>query len=658
MKKLNFFFIIYFFILTICGFAQKLYTNNPQPIYPELSIEFGDIKPKTDMYVATNMDKIFVHYEVDSNSNLTAITIGNRSEGSIGENSVVIGNSNNASGNNSIAIGQNAAASNNTSFVWSTTDETYGSHDNGTFNVNPFNGIEGFYVGESNLYEHITSLIQPTEEDFITYYNTSFEDWPHEIDVSKYKNQFYELDEKSELPTSPFKLILPKAQKSKYVKLALYIHQSSDREFHYDIATNNIDGESYPRNKEWLIDESDNDTIWKFEFESFPSCEDWTLMRYIRHELPLVQPSKTTLYYSNEEVIKTNIIGEITSSTIPNKNNLIKLNIGNNVTSISRSTFKGCTNLTDVTISSNVTNLGYEAFSGCIALVNVTIFGNITNDWGLNGYYYPPFNDCQNLSTVTLGERMTKIGDNMFYNCRGLTNVAIGNSITSIGHNAFYDCRKLTSIFIPDSVTDISKSAFYVCESLTNVTIGAGVTNIGEYAFMGCNSIKDFSVADNNTVYQSKNGLLLIKDSKTVFYGVNGDVVIPSGVTSIGDSAFLDLQGLTSVTIPDSMISIGENAFYGCSSLTNVSLGTTVTSIGDYAFGYCSNLSNITCLATSAPSVESSTFGNRYSYAGYNSRGNNKLRIPQNSTGYNSGVWLDPLQNSSRCGFNIEFITE
>ena len=65
-------------------------------------------------------------------------------------------------------------------------------------------------------------------------------------------------------------------------------------------------------------------------------------------------------------------------------------------------------------------------------------------------------------------------------------------------------------------------------------------------------------------------------------------------VTNIGDYAFYDCSGLTSVTIPSSVTSIGRSAFNGCSSLTLVTIPNSVTGIGDYAFQNCSSLTSVT----------------------------------------------------------------
>ena len=83
----------------------------------------------------------------------------------------------------------------------------------------------------------------------------------------------------------------------------------------------------------------------------------------------------------------------------------------------------------------------------------------------------------------------------------------------------------------------------------------------------------------------------------------SGNVVIPSSVTysgntyavtSIGERAFYECNGLTSITIPNSVTSIGNSAFYFCSGLTSITIPNSVTSIGEGAFSYCYDLTSIT----------------------------------------------------------------
>ena len=90
-----------------------------------------------------------------------------------------------------------------------------------------------------------------------------------------------------------------------------------------------------------------------------------------------------------------------------------------------------------------------------------------------------------------------------------------------------------------------------------------------------------------------ENGFIIEYGVLTGYTGPGGDIVIPKGVTSIGDYAFYDCDSITSVSIPKSVTSIGECAF-AWSSLKSIELSKGVTSIGNAAFAGCTNLSSIT----------------------------------------------------------------
>lgn len=113
----------------------------------------------------------------------------------------------------------------------------------------------------------------------------------------------------------------------------------------------------------------------------------------------------------------------------------------------------------------------------------------------------------------------------------------------------------------------------------------------------------------------NKNG-----DGKSVYVSYGGDytgpVTIPErvtydgatySVTSIGEFAFKDCTGLTSVTIPTSVTSIGESAFYGCTALTSVTIPNSVTTIGYDTFRGCTGLTSVT-IPKSVTSIGGSAF--------------------------------------------------
>ncbi len=140
------------------------------------------------------------------------------------------------------------------------------------------------------------------------------------------------------------------------------------------------------------------------------------------------------------------------------------------VTSIGEYAFENCSELTSVTIPNSITSIGYGAFSRCSGLTSVTVDKN-------NGTY-DSRNNCNAIIETST--------NNLIVGCK---NTTIPNSVTSIGGGAFRGCSELTSVTIPNSVTFIGNIAFYGCSGLTSVTIPNSVTFIGKYAFYNCSGL-------------------------------------------------------------------------------------------------------------------------------------------------------------------------
>ena len=273
-------------------------------------------------------------------------------------------------------------------------------------------------------------------------------------------------------------------------------------------------------------------------------------------------PNTTTIEYT------TNDGNTITPSKLPIISNIYENGVGTLVYSgkqIPNDAFEYCTSLTSVTIPDSVTTIGEYAFYECDSLTSVNIGDSVTTI----GEY--AFKGCSSLTGVTIPDSVTTIEYYAFADCSSLTSVTIGDSVTTIGNDAFSGCSSLTSVTIPDSVTTIGDYAFRDCSCLTSVTIGDGVTTIGRYAFYGCSSLTS--------------------------------VTIPDSVTTIGDSAFRDCSCLTSVTIPNSVTTIGYAAFISCTSLTSITIPDSVTTIDEGAFYNCGSLTSVYCKATTPPAL-------------------------------------------------------
>ena len=240
-------------------------------------------------------------------------------------------------------------------------------------------------------------------------------------------------------------------------------------------------------------------------------------------------------------------------------------------------------------------------YSGGITIPQVAIY---EDDYGIEHSF-----------TVTSIERHVFNRNNI-----NLTSVSLPSTLTTIGEGAFSNNPGITSISIPSSVTTIGDGAFSSC-GLTSIVIPASVTSIGDTqdglyglpgAFNSCSNLTSITVEAGNPVYDSRNNCnAIIKTAtNTLVQGCN-NTVIPSGVTSIGNDAFLNSL-LESITIPEGVTSIGVMAFAynssgGSSQLSSVFLPSTLTTIGEYAFELCTALTSIT-IPSNVTSIGSAAF--------------------------------------------------
>jgi len=212
------------------------------------------------------------------------------------------------------------------------------------------------------------------------------------------------------------------------------------------------------------------------------------------------------------------------------------------------------------------------------------------SDTQVNGIWYD-FNSSTKTATVTY-----RGNDYLFYSTRYTGDVVIPSTVsynddiynvTSIGTSAFRGCSGLTSINIPVSITSIGLYAFDGCSNLTSI-----VWNAISCSYSGGLNSPFSSISSKITSFTFGDEVYTIPGSLCSGMKNLGSITIPSSVFSIGEYAFYNCTGLTSIDIPASYIS--DYAFGGCSNLTSVTIGENVVSIDQDAFSGCSGITSVT----------------------------------------------------------------
>lgn len=313
----------------------------------------------------------------------------------------------------------------------------------------------------------------------------------------------------------------------------------------------------------------------------------------------------------------------------------------NGIDSIGANAYSNVTNLTKIDIPDTIIQIQAGAFD------NTALYKNKSN-W-TNGVLYIG-NHLIKAEESLSGEYIVKKGTVSisacaFEDCTELTKVTLPDNLYMLDSYVFAYCSNLRSINIPDTVKHINDHAFYGCSSLKNIKIPKKTETIGEFAFSGCTELLNISFSGGlNTVMNSaftdtpwleahSDGLVYVdnvvytyigtmpKDTKIslnnstvaispyAFYAQKNlkEITFSKNMRIISMYAFAECTGLQKVQIPANIDIVGEGAFRNCENLTEVKLEQGVGAVYNYTFAYCEKLKSVE-LPSSVASIGGGSF--------------------------------------------------
>ena len=129
------------------------------------------------------------------------------------------------------------------------------------------------------------------------------------------------------------------------------------------------------------------------------------------------------------------------------------------------------------------------------------------------------------------GKTVIGIGVNAFHGniyAAGLTSITIPDKVTIIGESAFFCCEKLISVIIPNSVKSIGGDAFTNCTSLSSVTIGSGISTLNDEPFIGCTSLASVTFKSAGVTFYTINNVFIdIPNTQSLHLAYHGGTPNP-----------------------------------------------------------------------------------------------------------------------------------
>ena len=351
----------------------------------------------------------------------------------------------------------------------------------------------------------------------------------------------------------------------------------------------------------WSLDDngvlliSGSGDMWDYELENPPWREERDRIREIE-----ILPGTTG-------------IGAL---AFANCSNLERVSIPEGVTGIRRSAFNGCISLGEIQFPESLEQIGDTAFynSGliCVAIPEgVTVIGGSA------------FGSCSKLTYVSIPGSVGCISSSMFNSCKVLSAVNIGEGVETIEYGAFGLCESLKSLRLPSTIRKMGEAPFYSCRSLEQVFFPGQAPSFEEQSFYGVEATAFYPAGDSSWTEELRQDYggtinwvsydaasfgtcgddlrwILEEDGTLVLFGTGAmwdgqpwqayaqqirRVILPEGLTVIGENAFAGCEALTGVKIPASLQQVKDNAFSGCTALVRVGYGSSQEAWADIRIG-------------------------------------------------------------------------
>lgn len=396
-----------------------------------------------------------------------------------------------------------------------------------------------------------------------------------------------------------------------------------------------------------------------------------------------------------EDIVIPDSITEVKPYALCKWNKLKSVRFHKDVTSISDASIYGCLNINQLVVDSD--NKKYDSRENCNAVIESDIDKLIlacVNTHIVEGVKILLSTSFVDIvpETLDLPNTIEQIVGNVFKSSRTLKKInihsfntwmSVGGSIATgtVRKSLYLNGELIENFIIPDGVEKVSGSIFGDIE-LKSITIPSSVKEaysicylaliekliikkrrsylaFASSSFSYCKTLREVYVDDLETYMYcdqgSTGGYSFFNSVQPEFYSetklfVNGELlenlVLTPDLYEIAKNTkswrppFANIGSIKSVYVENGWRGFDVGFLKGCVNVKTISMeiSSVVSSQGFDIGSYCFGSSN-------------DTYTGRNTY----NTGENILYVPQGATGYDSGYWLDPLQNASKCGFTISY---